>query len=288
MSAEQDPYEHATALLKRISQRITVEARKTILAKLLQLYEAIADREALARQVRQSFLVALMNEPGIWVEADIFHFLANHLQPEDLDGLRWQSPAQVIALCETLYSFHFPSEEQAVQIKVHVDNLLRHALQQFEQEEDFEKMFQLLRLAPTSTSLLEETELYRLHNRAYLYEMRRMQRNRRFLYGYLIVYVILVTVVFPFLFINAENGAIQAQIEATTEMDIPEEQRQFFSYADGLYWSVITASSIGYGDIAPVTLVGRIIAATLGVMGVITVAVIAGLILERITPRRLD
>jgi hypothetical protein len=33
---------------------------------------------------------------------------------------------------------------------------------------------------------------------------------------------------------------------------------------------------------------GRIIAATLGIMGVITIGVIAGLILNWITPRRLD
>jgi voltage-gated potassium channel Kch len=115
-----------------------------------------------------------------------------------------------------------------------------------------------------------------------------VQRNRYFLHGYLTLYIILVTIVFPLLFINAENGAIQDKIEQAAEVDMDEENRQFLSYSDGLYWSVITASSIGYGDVTPVTQVGRIIAATLGIMGVITVAVIAGLILEWITPRRLD
>jgi Ion channel len=61
-----------------------------------------------------------------------------------------------------------------------------------------------------------------------------------------------------------------------------------FINADGLYWSLITAGSIGYGDITPVTHIGTIIAATLGIMGVITIGVIAGLILNWITPRRLD
>jgi voltage-gated potassium channel len=64
-----------------------------------------------------------------------------------------------------------------------------------------------------------------------------------------------------------------------------EEQRQYLTYGDGLYWALITASSIGYGDVTPVTNVGRIIAATLGVMGVITVGILAGLILYQITPR---
>ena len=64
-----------------------------------------------------------------------------------------------------------------------------------------------------------------------------------------------------------------------------EEPHQYFTYTDGLYCALITAASIGYGDITPVTSVGRMIAATLGVMGVITVGILAGLVLYQITPR---
>jgi hypothetical protein len=288
MPAKQSASERASVLVKHGCNKATPAERKSILNELMELYQDIVPHVELARQIRQLFLLTLIQEPEILAEATFLNFLAECLQPEDLDGLQWQEPGQIIALCETLYGFQFPSEAQAEQVKVHLYNLLRHALQQFEQQGDFEKMFQLLHLAPISSSLIKETELFRLRNRAYLYEIRRMQRNRRFLYGYLVLYVILVTVVFPFLFINAENGAIQAQIEQAAEVDIPEEQRQFLSYTDGLYWSLITASSIGYGDITPVTQVGRFIAATLGVMGVITIAVIAGLILKWITPRRLD
>ena len=71
-------------------------------------------------------------------------------------------------------------------------------------------------------------------------------------------------------------------------VDLPKEGRRFFSYADGLYWSLITAASIGYGDITPQTSVSRVIAATLGIMGVITIGVIAGLILNWITARSID
>jgi hypothetical protein len=265
------------------------EERKAVINELIALYVDVAQQdEALARQVRQLFLSELMNEPKIWVEANFFQLLTEHFKPEDLDGLRWQDPGQVISLCEILYSFQFPSETHAEQIKTHVQTLLQHALQQFEQQKEFEKMFQLLHLTPSYASLIEETEFFRLRNRAYMYETRRVQRNRYFLHGYLTLYVILVTIIFPLLFINAENGAIQDKIEQAAEVDMDEENRQFLSYSDGLYWSVITASSIGYGDVTPVTQVGRIIAATLGIMGVITVAVIAGLILEWITPRPLD
>jgi hypothetical protein len=288
MSANQSTPERIATLVKRNAGQVTTTERKEILHEMIEHYEEIAKDAELAQQVRQSFLHALMNEPELVTEEIFSDFLAQNLHPEDFSQLHWEDPNQVIALCEILYSFQFPSEAQVQQIKAQVQTLLRHALQQFERQGDFEKMFLLLHLAPTSASLIEEGELFRLRNRAYLYETRRIQRIRRFLYAYLVLYVILVTIVFPFLFINAENGALQNKIEQTAEVDMPEERRQFFSYADGLYWSLITAGSIGYGDITPITQVGRIIAATLGVMGVITVGVITGLILEWITPRRLD
>lgn len=288
MATSESIPKRAALLIKRSAGKATAAERKAVLRELIEQYEDMVRDTESARQVRQSFLQALMNEPELVTEAVFADFLARNLQPEDFSQLHWENPDQVIALCEILYGFQFPSEAQAQQIKTQVQTLLRHALQQFEQQGDFEKMFLLLHLAPTSASLIEEGELFRLRNRAYLYETRRIQRNRRFLYAYLVLYVILVGVVFPFLFINAENGALQNKIEQAAEVNIPEEQRQFLSYADGLYWSIITASSIGYGDIAPVTQIGRIIAAALGVMGVITIAVIAGLILEWITPRPLE
>ena len=63
--------------------------------------------------------------------------------------------------------------------------------------------------------------------------------------------------------------------------------RQFFTFADSLYWSVITYGAIGYGDISPVTHEGKILAGLHGLMGVLTTGIIAGLILNWITPREL-
>jgi hypothetical protein len=45
---------------------------------------------------------------------------------------------------------------------------------------------------------------------------------------------------------------------------------------------------VGYGDVTPRSNEGRIIAAVLGTMGVLTIGVLAGLILNWITPRQLD
>ena len=77
-------------------------------------------------------------------------------------------------------------------------------------------------------------------------------------------------------------------MEQLADVEIGDQGYQLLSYADALYWAIITATSIGYGDITPVTNTGRIIAAVLGIMGVITVGIVTGLILDWITPRNLD
>ena len=56
-------------------------------------------------------------------------------------------------------------------------------------------------------------------------------------------------------------------------------------FRDSLYWSIITYTTIGYGDISPVTSVGKLLAAIHGIMGVLTTGVIAGLILNWLSPR---
>jgi voltage-gated potassium channel len=75
---------------------------------------------------------------------------------------------------------------------------------------------------------------------------------------------------------------------AASGVELGDEGYRLFTYAEALYWTIITAASVGYGDITPLTNTGRIIAATLGVMGVVTIGVIAGLILRWITPRSID
>lgn len=152
----------------------------------------------------------------------------------------------------------------------------------FDQRGEMEDVFRLLQLAPASLHM-SEADMLRLHHRATLYERRRVRHRRRWLYGYLLLQIVLVGAVFPWLFINAENGRFQQQVE-----DMTDVRGQYLSYADGLYWSLITAASIGYGDVTPKTGAGRAIAAIHGVMGVITVGVVAGLVIRWVTPRRLD
>jgi len=64
------------------------------------------------------------------------------------------------------------------------------------------------------------------------------------------------------------------------------------TFGDGLWWSLVTVTSVGYGDLYPVTLQGRIIAAGLmlcgiGMLGLVTAA-LASWIVERIEKTRPD
>jgi hypothetical protein len=256
------------ALLRHRRKHVDPQERLRILEQLIDLYATLPPHDdGAAREVRRAFLLTLEDVPQILAEERVSRFLAEHIEPEDFADFPWHAPDAVIAYCDMLYSFRFRSDAMAAHVHVLEQNLLRYALQQYEQRGAYEQMFQLLRLAPASPALTD-IELKRLRNRTYLYEMRRVRRNRRWLYGYLIVQVVLIVLVFPLLFIAAENGTLQRLLEVGTQVDLPREASRSFSYTEGLYWSLITAASIGYGDITPQTSIGKGIAAALGIMGV--------------------
>ncbi len=47
---------------------------------------------------------------------------------------------------------------------------------------------------------------------------------------------------------------------------------------DGMWWSIVTITTVGYGDLTPVTGVGKVVAGTLMVIGMITLALFAGIV----------
>ena len=52
----------------------------------------------------------------------------------------------------------------------------------------------------------------------------------------------------------------------------------FKSIPGSMYWALITLTTVGYGDIAPITAIGRFIAMMSAVFGVIVVALITGIV----------
>jgi len=56
------------------------------------------------------------------------------------------------------------------------------------------------------------------------------------------------------------------------------ENKAIGSFGDALWWAVVTATTVGYGDVSPITVEGRIIAVVLmltgiGIIGVFTATV---------------
>ena len=64
-------------------------------------------------------------------------------------------------------------------------------------------------------------------------------------------------------------------------MYVTEHEAQpiaFASIPESMWWSLITLTTVGYGDVAPVTPFGKVIGAITAFMGVCTVALLAGII----------
>lgn len=53
---------------------------------------------------------------------------------------------------------------------------------------------------------------------------------------------------------------------------------QINTVAKGLWWALVTITTVGYGDLVPVTHIGRIIASVLMVIGMFTLALFAGIV----------
>ena len=60
------------------------------------------------------------------------------------------------------------------------------------------------------------------------------------------------------------------------ESDVQPEK--FSSIPETMWWSIITLTTVGYGDVSPVTPIGKIIAAITALMGVMTVALLTGIV----------
>ncbi len=78
------------------------------------------------------------------------------------------------------------------------------------------------------------------------------------------------------IFIIATCGVIYSLIE--TETSIP----------DGLYWAIVTASTVGYGDISPVEIEGRLLAGFLIVNGILVAALLTALFASWILEGKLE
>jgi voltage-gated potassium channel len=77
--------------------------------------------------------------------------------------------------------------------------------------------------------------------------------------------------------ITVVSGILIVPLEAqTTQINHPE--RHINSLIDGLWWAVTTMTTVGYGDLVPMTVAGRILGMLLQVSGALLFGVLVGTI----------
>ena len=68
------------------------------------------------------------------------------------------------------------------------------------------------------------------------------------------------------------SSAFMYLVEHSTQPDV------FSSIPETLWWSLITLTTVGYGDVAPVTAIGKVIGGITAIMGVCVVALMTGIV----------
>ena len=56
------------------------------------------------------------------------------------------------------------------------------------------------------------------------------------------------------------------------------QPEHFASIPDAMWWTVITLTTVGYGDIVPMTVAGKLVATITAIMGVCVVALLTGIV----------
>jgi voltage-gated potassium channel len=63
---------------------------------------------------------------------------------------------------------------------------------------------------------------------------------------------------------------------ALIEMKVEPESSGFVSFGDSLWWGIVTLTTVGYGDISPITTTGRIIGEVVFFVGLAFLGTVAG------------
>ncbi|MCI9598554.1 MAG: potassium channel family protein [Firmicutes bacterium] len=125
-----------------------------------------------------------------------------------------------------------------------------------------EHIFDLLALIPFD-SLFRAFRLFRIF-RLLVFFKRFSERATIFLHINGFIYILYFTIICIF------TGAILIYFA--------ENGKTIHTFGDAVWWSFVTTTTVGYGDISPVTVYGRIIAAVLMIVGIGFISMLTGTI----------
>ena len=83
----------------------------------------------------------------------------------------------------------------------------------------------------------------------------------------------MIIIIFGSIIVDAESGKYTVSAEypngayVRTGVDGMEERTPFVSTIMGMYWAVITMTTVGYGDVVPSSNVGRLLAVACAFVG---------------------
>ncbi len=158
------------------------------------------------------------------------------------------------------------------EINVRVRDLVKYAGIGFASQNRWEDLFRLISDVHDAENTMD-SDFYKLKNTVLLYERRRVMRLRKIMGNFIFGVLMPVLIVSPSLFMMFENGYRV------------EHGYQKLTFFDSLYWSIITAGTVGYGDIVPYTIAGRLLVMADSLLVIILLGVLAGVILGYLTPR---
>jgi Ion channel len=241
-------------------------------ALLSHVYSEIADaNKDFAKRVHILYLKHLL-KPNKEFGHPICNWLATtHLHGESLSGIPWESVGEVSTAAEALYDLT-GSGLSSEEINVRVRDLVKYAGIGFADQDRWEDLFRLISDVHVAENTMD-SDFYKLKNTVLLYERRRVVRLRRIMSNFVVGVLILVILISPSLFMLFENGYRA------------ENGYQKLTFFDALYWSIITAGTVGYGDIVPYTIAGRMLAMADSLLVIVLLGVVAGIILSHLTPR---
>lgn len=249
-----------------------VQMRAAVL--LSQLYPALAPGNPAFAQRTHTALLRDLRQPRLALAHPACRWLlTTHLRDENLAHIPWRSASEVASAAECFYGL-FEAGLSADESHRRVRDLLKYAGLRFAEQGRWEEVFNVLSRVHVPVDMMD-ADLFKLRNAVVLYEQRRVQRMRRALFLCIVGVILCIVLVSPLLFMASENP-----YRFTHTMPA-------LDFFEALYWSVITSATVGYGEIVPHTVYGRLLAIIDSLLGMTVMGIIAGLILSRVTLRRL-
>ena len=124
----------------------------------------------------------------------------------------------------------------------------------------------ICRVLPLSLRNKPRTSRHRDRSQRSYILMRSLQKSLNKIAVYFLFLLILVTCLGTLMFM-VENG---------------QPDTQFTDLATSVYWAIVTMTTVGYGDITPVTPIGRLLSAFVMLLGYTIIAVPTGIVTANI------